>query len=180
MSDHTHIEWTDAMARKRAYDRARYLRLRADRTAQRQPDVIESMSEIDVAYIAGLIDGEGSVYVMKHRDKTFYPAVSICMTHAGVLAWLAEKLGLSMSAVPRTPAGWRDQYSVRIHGARAVLLCHRMPPYLKVKRQQAELVQAFPGDQRTAPGVTMDPSVNAQRQEFRAQINAMNARGVPE
>lgn len=179
MSDHTHIQWTDAVMMKRAYDRKRYLRLRDDRISKRPTDPIVLLSEIDVAYIAGLIDGEGSIYVMKHRDKTFYPAVSICMTHSGVLVWLAEKLGLSMSEVPRTPAGWRDQYSVRIHGARAVLLCGRMLPYLKVKRLQAELVQAFPGDQRKAPGATIDPSVNAKRQAMREKVNALNARGIP-
>lgn len=180
MSDNTKIEWSDAKKKKRAYDRNRYLALRERLMASREPDPIEQISDCEIAYIAGLIDGEGSIYVMKHREKTFYPAVSICMTHAGVLAWLAGKLGLSVSSVPRTPIKWRNQFSVRIHGVRAVYLCRRMLPYLKVKREQAELLQQFPCNERKAPGIKLAASVNLTRRMLMAKVNGLNARGVQE
>lgn len=142
---------------------------------------IDDLTEIDCAYIAGLIDGEGSIYVMKHREKTFYPAISIAMTHQDVLAWFAKKLGLSVSDVPRTPVGWRNQYSCRIHGKRAVALCRRLLPHLKVKREQAEMLLDFPFEARAGRsprGRFLDPEIVAKRAELREQVNALNARGT--
>ena len=50
-------------ASKKEYDRARYLRLKAEREAQKPKDAIETLMPEERAYIAGLIDGEGSIYV---------------------------------------------------------------------------------------------------------------------
>lgn len=177
MADNTKIQWSDAKIKKAAYDQARYRRLQEEKRARRAPDLIEGLSETDCAYLAGLIDGEGSIFVMKHRDKTFYPAVSICMTHPGALSWMANALGLTASLVRRTPEGWRDQLSVRVHGKRAIRLCERILPHLKVKRLQAEMILSFPADERRAPGVLLDKEVNATRASLREQINALNSRG---
>lgn len=163
---------------KRAYDKARYQRIREDRIAARDDDLIEFLTAEDCAYIAGLVDGEGSIYVMKHREKTFYAAISICMTHEGVLQWLAEKVGLSVSKIPRTNEGWRDQYGFRIHGKRAMRLCERMLPYLKVKRRQAELIVTFPAEARRAPGRLLSDETNAIRLRLRQEINGLNTRGL--
>ena len=138
------------MGDRRAYDAARYQRLKHERP--RKPDPIDSLSDTDVAYLAGLIDGEGSVYVMKHRDKTFYPAISIIMTHEGVIAWVASRFGLQYSRSSARQENWADQWAVRLHGVRVQNLCRRMLPYLKVKRRQAELLLEFPGRSTNRPG----------------------------
>lgn len=149
-------------------------------------DPIASFAETDCAYIAGLIDGEGSIYVMRHTGRfgrqTYYPAVSIAMTHLGVLQWYAERLGLAVADVPRTPEGWRDQYSVRIHGKRAIALCRRLLPYLKVKREQANLLLDFPFEDRRGRSPSdrfLDPAIVAKRADLRDRVNALNARGKP-
>lgn len=82
-----------------------------------------------------------------------------------------------MSTVPRNVPGWRDQYMVLIHGARAQLLCKRMLPHLKVKHEQATLLLTFPGEHRKAPGKKLDPQVNLARLTLRERINSMNVRG---
>jgi hypothetical protein len=144
----------------------------------------EAISEVDAAYLAGLIDGEGTIYIMRHSGRdgrsTYYPAISIMMTHEGVLRWVADKLQVAVAKIPRKPTGWRDQFSVRIHGKRAITLCQIMLPFLRVKREQAELVQAFPFEERKGrprAGRALTPEIIAAREELRLRVNALNERG---
>lgn len=148
MADNTKIEWTDAL------------------------------SEIDCAYMAGLIDGEGSIYVMKHKEKTFYPAIALMMTNRDAVAWFASKIGVAVADVPRTPEGWRPQFSARIHGKRAVALCHLLLPYLKVKHRQAQLLLDFPCEDRRGRGRKLLPEIAARRASLRELVNKLNTRGV--
>lgn len=161
MAEHSTIEWT---ARRAA---------------------ISELTERECAYLAGLIDGEGSIYVMKHSGRdgrsTFYPAISVMMTHEGVLQWVGRKLSLAVAEVPRTPEGWRDQHSVRLHGKRAVELCRRLLPYLIVKRGQAELLLSFPFEVRKGrprTGRFLSEEIVAERAQLRDRVNALNVRGA--
>ena len=83
------------MVTKIEYDKVRYLRKKAERMANVPPDPIYSISKIDRAYIAGLIDGEGSIHMTrKEKYGTFYAFVTIGMTNKDVINWLAKKLGI--------------------------------------------------------------------------------------
>lgn len=170
-------------AAKQAYDRARYTRLKAQRAAQREPDAIETLTPEERAYIAGLVDGEGSIYVAAvgpERDRTVYPIVTVAMTHHGVIEWLTERLQAgtvklhNQTNLRRHPY-MKPQYRFQVFGKRAQLLCNAMLPYLKVKHEQARLVGEFPCDARIAPGVKIERSeINATRFCLRDAINALN------
>jgi aromatic ring-cleaving dioxygenase len=173
----------DAKQRKAEYDRARYVRLRAERDAAAPPDPISTLTPEERACIAGLIDGEGSIYVTAvgpHRDKTVYPMVVLAMTHRPVVAWLVERLGagsvqLHNQTNLRRHPHYRPQYRFNVFGKRAKLLCEVLLPYLRVKHEQARLVTAFPVDARVAPGVKIERSaLNEERYRLRDEINALN------
>lgn len=180
MADRSAIEWTDARAAKRAYDNARYRRRRAEVRALRLLDPITLISGLDRAYLAGLIDGEGSFYcggIGTHRNKTCYPIFAIGMTDEDVLTWMAGLFGCSISYVLKRTKNpkWKDQYFVRLSGTRVQILCQILLPYLRVKRQQAELICRFPCDARKAPGFRIAGSeINTERYRLRDQINALN------
>ena len=71
-------------------------------------EVSNVMSEVDMAYIAGLFDGEGSIHFKrgiekkkKHKGKPGYRysnsmriSMEITMTDRSVLVWLHEVLGV--------------------------------------------------------------------------------------
>jgi hypothetical protein len=170
-------------ATKQEYDRARYLRLKKERLAQQQPDPIETLSPEERAYIAGLVDGEGSIYVAAvgpERDRTVYPIVVVAMTHRGVLEWLTErmqagKLKLHNQTNLRKHPYMKPQYRFQLFGKRAQMLCKAMLPYMRVKHEQARLVCEFPCDARIAPGVKVERSkINEERFRLRDQINSLN------
>ncbi|HEX9625030.1 MAG TPA: hypothetical protein VF979_11690 [Streptosporangiaceae bacterium] len=61
---HSAEDATDSyLTPKQRYDRARYLRIRAERDATRAPDPIALLDVPTLAYLAGLTDADGSIYV---------------------------------------------------------------------------------------------------------------------
>lgn len=168
---------------KREYDRARYLRIKAEKAAKTPPDPIGLSTLEERAYIAGLIDEEGGIYVAAvgpHRDKTVYPIITIAMTHNDVITWLAEKLQagtvkLHNQTNLRRYSYLKPQYRVQLFGKREKLLCQMIHPYLRVKAEQARLVTEFPCDARIAPGIKIAKTdINEVRYRLHDQINSLN------
>jgi hypothetical protein len=74
---------------KRAYDAARYRTRRQPKPA----DVIEAVSDTDLAYLAGLTDADGTIYTTHtKRQSLYYPNVVWAMTHRPTIEWVAELL----------------------------------------------------------------------------------------
>jgi hypothetical protein len=104
-------------------------------------------------YTAGLLDGEGSVVIAKKKprkptQKTTYElsvGVGVCNKEA------MEKLGDDFGASPylknRTkPKGkeyWSDYYYLQLHGNNAVRFLQQINPYLRIKKNRAELAFRF-------------------------------------
>lgn len=164
---------------KQEYDRGRYLRLRADLVAQRPADPILLLDTATLAYLAGLTDADGSIYVTHtNRLATYYPNVCWAMTHRPTIDWVAGILGSSVylhnHTNRREHPHLREQWRTGLTGARAQALCLRMIPYMHTKVRQAELVTQFPGDQRRAPGEVLATDVRAERERLGAEISALN------
>ena len=168
---------------KSEYDRDRYQKIRADKLTKKLPDPITNLSNEDIAYIAGLIDGEGSIYIASvgpNRRKTVYPIVVVAMTNMAVIQWLTKvtKTGTikvhNSTSLKRYPY-MKIQYRWQLFGKRAQLLCSRILPYLKVKNQQARLILDFPCDMRIGRGRKLiDTDVNETRLSLREQVNGLN------
>ena len=134
-----------------------------------------------LAYIAGLIDGEGSIFVTSvgPRGGTVYPTVVVAMTHKPVIEWLTATVGAgtvklhNQTNLRRHPY-MKPQYRFQIFGKRARLLCEALLPYLQVKAEQARLVSIFPVDGQAGRGRTLDPAINEERGRLREQINGLN------
>lgn len=177
------MQSAEELTPKQAYDRARYRRLKVERDKLKPPDRISLLEEPVVAYLAGLTDADGSIYVTHtNRLATYYPAVVWGMTNRPTVAWVAEQLGASVvlqNKAGRKRRGWettqfRDYWKTSVAGSRAQLLCHRMLPYLHAKAEQAKLVTTFPVDARSAPGVHLPEEMRRERERLGAAISALN------
>lgn len=137
-----------------------------------------AISDIDLAYIAGLLDGEGSfccLFLGRDRNRrTCHPVVCVSMTDEGVIRWLGDVLSVAVSTHKRRE-NYRRQFAVRVSGKRAVALCGRLKPFLRVKQKQAELMMTFPADGRLGPGNVIEgTALNAQRLRLYDEINNLN------
>lgn len=105
------------------------------------------MREADVAYCAGIVDGEGTIVVNRPKQKTkdgprwYYRAhVKVTMLDPEAVDRLHEVFG---GGVKHTSNGYYHWY---LFAQRAADALAEMLPHLRVKRAQAEAVIAYQND----------------------------------
>jgi len=104
------------------------------------------VNDTDVAYIAGLFDGEGCVsykqYMRKRpHNKKPYPTwqirLEIAMTDKSILIWVNEMLGVGTVGEKRYKTkytkGWKKQWRWRCSHRDAFKVCCLLFPYAHVK-----------------------------------------------
>lgn len=103
---------------------------------------MNNISETDLAYIAGLIDGEGSISLAKFKPKwlKIWGIVQVANTDRNLMLWLSKVTGEGRVR-PTKPRSIKHKivwvWILSIAPARQLLaLCL---PYLKIKNKQAEL-----------------------------------------
>lgn len=110
-----------------------------------------NLTETEAAYIAGLIDGEGSILLTRHwikNRKRYYYNVKVRLfnTNIEALEWVQIKVGGgSLFPFPNYRYSNRfntqkQMYILDFSRRLAVELLRRVLPYLIVKRRQAEVI----------------------------------------
>jgi len=104
---------------------------------------VHSLSAADSAYLAGLIDGEGTIALShRHANQRRHLVVSISSTEPELVQWPREAIGAGKITRKRTVSPLHSiglTYSVSNRQALAVL--EQVVPYLRsYKRERAHLV----------------------------------------
>ncbi len=103
------------------------------------------MTEIEKAYIAGIIDGEGSIMLQRfHTNQYPAPCVSIASTTIELLTWLKDTIGYGVIIKKKNynPEKHKLSYSFVIKQNNAIKLLEDIYPYLIIesKRKRAEMI----------------------------------------
>lgn len=115
------------------------------------------------AYVAGLVDGDGSIIISKVHwgnagghtyglSPDYRVTVQVTSVYRPVLEELVADYGGSISNKPLTRGSFftrRKHYNWSVAGRRAVAMLERIRPYLRIKEHQAWLALEF-WAQRTA------------------------------
>ena len=105
--------------------------------------------ESNIAYIAGLFDGEGSVsykqYMRKRKGaKKAYPTwqirLEIAMTDKSVLQWVTEILGVGTMGPRKVRPGRKKQWRWRCSHRDAYYVCLLIWPYAHTKLPKIQQV----------------------------------------
>jgi len=95
-------------------------------------------------YIAGIVDGEGHLQIVRHTSGSYTPRLTVGSTTKRLLDELAYDLGGNIYAMksrnPRAKNAWLWQLS----GAPVMELLKRIESLLVVKKTQAQLILAVP------------------------------------
>ena len=101
----------------------------------------------DVAYIAGLFDGEGSVDFKRRKEKRGNVQnilMRIEMTDESVLRWVHETLGVGTirkrNRSPSVKAHWKDRWVYSVRFREAIYVCKLLWPYAQVKLHKIEQI----------------------------------------
>ena len=93
----------------------------------------------DLAYTAGIVDGEGSIgFVRVEQRKRFQLVVSVTNTNEWLIRWLKFSFGGSIY-VERRKGKDKDLWFWQVNARKALEFLKLILPYLKLKRPQAEL-----------------------------------------
>lgn len=147
------------------------------------------MDKIDLAYTAGLFDGEGSVGISKQTErkcKTGYYYrlwVSMSNTDQEIIYWLEKHFG--GSAIQRKVNGdrYKNQYQWALAPKNAINFLKLISPYVRIKKQQIELCIQFPttiGWERDEKGRNKGKSIEIllKQEEIYQKMKLLNKRGL--
>ena len=103
------------------------------------------MKETEKAYLAGIIDGEGCIYIQFVKTCHRY---QLCLNISNTNVKLMEWLGARWDIKPRVDKtqrdkGWKDKYSWTAHGYGALAILRQVYPYLVMKGSQAIVAFVF-------------------------------------
>ena len=112
---------------------------------QEQGNTVGSRLNTDLAYIAGFLDGDGSLMIqIKHRSESRTRGMRVMLTisfyqdsrHEAPLHWIRKVLGIGY--LSHRNDGMTE---LRINGHRQVLdILSDLLPFLKFKKKQAEII----------------------------------------
>ena len=133
----------------------------------------------DWAWLAGLLDGEGSFGVAKRQPtrvdnaSAYAPCLSLEMTDTEALVKAADMMDTAVSISERHQG--KTLFATKCYGQklRAVLL--NLLPWLRTKRQQADLLLAFFVDCPNQSGTRLTEEKKALREGYHLALKASNA-----
>lgn len=108
------------------------------------------LTETEKAYLAGVIDSDGSITIERCKDRrrddgvvNYTLRVSLKMTYSSVIDWVIERLGGYREVQNYTEKmknrNARPQYVLRLSGQKASRLCEMILPYMVAKKDRAQL-----------------------------------------
>lgn len=101
------------------------------------------MRTVDKAYLAGIVDGEGYIGIIKSKDNYFL-TFAVDMADTQALELLAEVTGRRIETDIRKNLSYKIQHRVRLGGVDAQNFLREILPYLRVKKNLAELAIEYP------------------------------------
>lgn len=109
-------------------------------------DKVLAATEVEKAYIAGFLDGEGSVGIYKSR-RTFVLAVSFAQKNPAILLWIQSIYGGTLVSQKPEHSGFAAadivfqlRYTSR---SDVIVLLRSLRPYIRVKKDQVDAVFDF-------------------------------------
>lgn len=130
------------------------------------------MSDVEAAYLAGVIDGEGTI--MLYKANTVRLRLVVANTKMALLEWCKEHTAVG-SIVVKAHANPRHSdsgtWQANAHAAEGVVA--QIRPYLVIKAEQADLALDFQ-HRRLQPELRADKE---WQEAYRLTMRKLNARG---
>lgn len=94
------------------------------------------MVDTDLAYAAGLFDGEGSIsLVRQNSNRSHSPQVAVASNDCEVLLWLQKRFGGSIVTKQPRKSTHSVSYDWRLTDRRALTFLKLIRPYLVIERK---------------------------------------------
>lgn len=130
--------------------------------------LINNLTHDTLAYIAGIIDGEGSINISKEKGgKNYVLRVTVNNIDPNLIIYLKENVGGSIFQAHGKINQRRSLYNWVISAKKAGLFLKKILPYLIIKKDQAETAILF--QSTTSQGILTN-EIKEKREELRQKI----------
>lgn len=138
-----------------------------------------------LAYLAGIIDGEGCFYTGRIKQGRYgsgyqyHTVIKIDNTSEELIEWLKATFGGGREYVwhkLKNP-NWKPIYVWYASGKMLEYICKSIYPYLIIKKKQCELMLQFRATVKNRGSKVVEPEVLELRQSIIDQMHALNSRG---
>ncbi len=140
------------------------------------------MRKTDLAYVAGIVDGEGCIGLYLHQSKKRRPFYVLQVTVANTNEWLIQWLKFSFGGsvhlrICDEPTNCRPQWYWIIAAKKALEFLMLVSPYLRLKKPQAEIAVRFQEAKRHRGRPHTDGEIAIDEAE-RILMASLNKRGA--
>jgi len=142
------------------------------------------MQPLTLEYIAGFVDGEGTLSITRHKKGTYRPLFEISNTYLQVLKDIRKHFSITTKlAIKRgKKANWKPCYALRVNGIdECKSIAMLLEPYLRIKKEQAQIIMQYPRAYPIQVGAhtVKDFSTETLIHKLRKRISKLNKRGLP-
>jgi len=145
------------------------------------------MSKLQAAYLAGLIDGEGYIGILKCKkgnkksfssvkDYIYCPVLKIAMTDKPIITWLYQSYGGTFET-RKAKGNANESYCWTMKNARVMDFLQKTYPYMRVKKNEAEIMFKFKNCTNGA-GHLLGEENWTKRDELYDQLRQIHRRGT--
>ena len=99
------------------------------------------MTETDKAYLAGIIDGEGTIGINK-SSRWYQFRIMVYNDNVELMDWIQLRCGGKISSRDRHGRGVLS-YEWKLYGISAIQLVSYLIPYIVIKKDQADVAQQW-------------------------------------
>ena len=123
--------------------------------------------ESDISYLAGLFDGEGSIYYKQTKQKRhnrpgkpvhniWVIRMEIAMTDESIIRWVHDFLGVGSCGPRKVKPGKKKQWRWRCRHRDAYFVARLLWPYVHVKLEKINQIINHYGDHKVMNGNIID------------------------
>lgn len=150
---------------------------------------MNTLTETEKAYLAGLIDGEGCIFISKYRGKNnvspvYNLRVIVAMSEKEILEDMQKITGAGRvhynPTVSKKRENWSEMWQwITTATADVKALLDAIYPYLRIKKSQADTALQFiqVGSTHCGKNVTVPKHITEQREYFRMKLMNQKTRG---
>ena len=143
---------------------------------------MNTLSEVDAAYVAGIIDGEGTITLTRnHRSENRRPIVSISSTELPLLSYVRSVIGAGrITRKMCTRKHHSPSFAYCISSRQALRLLAQVAPFLRTYKMQRASLLLQDYARVTPRNGRYTPEQMAAREEFESRFFAISIRaGTP-
>lgn len=135
-------------------------------------------AETQLAYLAGIIDGEGTFYIgITNKGRKFNSRIYVVNTNEELIKWLKDTFGgLIYKRTSKSNPQWKTRYEWVLDKSAIDTVCHLLIPYLIIKKKHAEIMIDYRNSFIKGKRPVISEYILAFRKACHEQIKILNHR----